>query len=108
MTGLTIAALLLRLLGLTQPAADQSLPVEVTAYCLKGRTSSGRATGPGVLAVDPAIIPLGSRVYVPGYGWGTAADTCPRAGVVDVWLPDQDRCLVWGSRRLTVKVQKQK
>jgi 3D (Asp-Asp-Asp) domain-containing protein len=32
-------------------------------------------TGYGVVAVDPKVIPLGSRLYIPGYGVATAGDT---------------------------------
>lgn len=31
--------------------------------------------GRGLVAVDPSVIPLGSQMYVPGYGMGLAADT---------------------------------
>ncbi len=40
-----------------------------------GRTATGAKMRHGIVAVDPAVIPLGSRVYVPGYGVGLAADT---------------------------------
>ncbi len=40
-----------------------------------GRTATGRKMGHGIVAVDPNVIPLGTRVYVPGYGVGLAADT---------------------------------
>jgi uncharacterized protein YabE (DUF348 family) len=40
-----------------------------------GRTATGRRMGHGIVAVDPNVIPLGTRVYVPGYGVGLAADT---------------------------------
>lgn len=85
---------------------ERTVRVEVTAYCLQGRTASGRMTGPGVVAVDTNLIPLGSQVHVPGYGWALAADSCPRPGVVDVWLPSESSCYQWGTRSLTVKVRK--
>ncbi len=40
-----------------------------------GRTATGRKMGYGIVAVDPNVISLGTRVYVPGYGVGLAADT---------------------------------
>ncbi len=39
------------------------------------RTRTGDLLRPGIVAVDPALIPLRSRVYVPGYGFGDALDT---------------------------------
>ena len=38
-------------------------------------TATGLKTGFGVVAVDPKVIPLGTRLYVPGYGLATAGDT---------------------------------
>jgi uncharacterized protein YabE (DUF348 family)/3D (Asp-Asp-Asp) domain-containing protein len=55
-----------------------------------GITYSGSPLTKGVVAVDPDFIPLGSRVYVPGYGFGTALDT--GGGIVgnmlDLGFPD--------------------
>ena len=51
------------------------MTVSSTGYCLQGNTATGVPTSPGVVAVDPAVIPLGTRMSVPGYGEGVAADT---------------------------------
>lgn len=40
-----------------------------------GITATGTAVYKGIIAVDPSVIPLGTRMYVPGYGYGVAADT---------------------------------
>lgn len=40
-----------------------------------GRTRSGKLLTKGLVAVDPNIIPLGTRLYIPGYGFAEAADT---------------------------------
>ena len=40
-----------------------------------GRTRSGLQGGYGVVAVDPNFIPLGTRLYIEGYGYAVAADT---------------------------------
>jgi 3D (Asp-Asp-Asp) domain-containing protein len=80
------------------------VPVSATAYCLRGRTATGVHAGPGVIAVDPNVIPLGSRVNIPGYGEAVAADTGPaiQGNEVDVWLPSA--CTRWGRRSVTVTV----
>lgn len=57
----------------------RKIRVWATSYdgnCLgcRGRTFSGTPVTHGTLAVDPALIPLGTRVYVPGYGIGKAED----------------------------------
>ncbi|HUW65849.1 MAG TPA: ubiquitin-like domain-containing protein [Spirochaetia bacterium] len=50
--------------------------VRATAYTADGSdTASGTVPRAGTVAVDPAVIPLGSRLYVEGYGYGTALDT---------------------------------
>ena len=66
------------------------MTVSSTGYCLRGRTSTGIPTGWGVVAVDPAVIPLGTRMTIPGYGEGVAADTgsAVRGAMIDVWFPD--------------------
>ena len=40
-----------------------------------GISKSGLPVQKGIIAVDPRVIPLGTRLYVPGYGYGIAADT---------------------------------
>ena len=68
--------------------AGYRLPVLKTAYCLRGRTRSGGYVHPGSIAVDPRLIPLGSRLFVPGYGWGRAEDTgsAVLGHHIDVWM----------------------
>ncbi len=46
-------------------------------------------TAAGVVAVDPTVIPLGSRLTIPGYGTGIAADTggAVHGNVIDLWFP---------------------
>ena len=62
--------------------------VSMTMYCLTGFTATGIPVGPGVVATDPAVIPLGTRMSIPGYGDGVAADT--GSGVqglaIDAWV----------------------
>ena len=58
---------------LDDTSGTQTMVVDAVAYHLPGRTASG-LVGPGVVAVDPAVIPLGTRMFVPGYGPAVAAD----------------------------------
>lgn len=93
----------------TQPLdleGGHSLSVLSYAYCLRGVTASGRYTKHGTIAVDPRVIPLGSRLYVPGYGWGIAADTggLISGNKIDLWKPTARDCYNWGVRRVTIKV----
>lgn len=74
-----------------------------TAYCLEGTTANGMQSGPGIIAVDPSIIPLGSSVFVSGYGSAIAADTGGAivGNRIDVWLPC-GAAIAWGVRSVSV------
>jgi len=78
--------------------------VVATAYCLAGITATGTHTAPGTVAVDPSVIPLGSRLYVTGYGPGRALDTggAIRGRRIDVWFASCARAMQWGRRTVTV------
>lgn len=88
------------------PEGGRAYTVLSSAYCLRGRTASGRYTRQGIVAVDPRLIPLGSKVYVPGYGWAIAADTGGAiiGNRIDIWLPSSGQCYQWGIRQVTIKV----
>src|ERR671931_570848 len=58
-------------------AGAQTLSVVATGYSGTGATATGLAAGWGVVAVDPSVIPLGTRMSIPGYGAGVAADVGP-------------------------------
>lgn len=56
--------------------ANEVLTVVATAYASPGAfTATGAPAGYGDIAVDPSIIPLGTKLYIPGYGYGIANDT---------------------------------
>jgi 3D (Asp-Asp-Asp) domain-containing protein len=67
-----------------------TLQVWVTGYDLYGATATGVPTGPGICAVDPYTIPLGTHVAIAGVGRCVAADTGPAVtgAHIDVWVPD--------------------
>jgi 3D (Asp-Asp-Asp) domain-containing protein len=81
----------------------RQLVVSATCYDLPGRTATGMPVGQGVVAVDPSVIPLGTRMYVPGYGSGVAADVGGgiKGATIDLWMtPTQ--CTAWGRRTVTI------
>jgi 3D (Asp-Asp-Asp) domain-containing protein len=83
---------------------EQTLTVASTGYALRGRTASGLPTGWGIVAVDPSVIPLGTRLTIPGYGAGVAADTggAVRGATIDLWFPTLAQALAWGRRIVTI------
>jgi 3D (Asp-Asp-Asp) domain-containing protein len=87
-------------------APSYRLRVDAVAYHLPGRTASGLPVGRGVVAVDPKVIPLGTRLFVPGYGKGVAADTGPaiRGRLVDVWVSNRAQARRWGRRTVVITV----
>jgi 3D (Asp-Asp-Asp) domain-containing protein len=91
-----------------QPVASASGAITVTAtgYSLPGHTSTGLPVGYGVVAVDPAVIPLGTRLTIPGYGEGVAADTGSAVAgyTIDLWFPTLADALAWGRRTVTIQL----
>lgn len=91
----------------------QVMEMEATAYLptdgsAEGITAMGIPATYGIVAVDPAVIPLGSRVYIPGYGEALAADT---GGAIygyriDLCMEDYWQAMDFGRRNVTVFVLK--
>jgi 3D (Asp-Asp-Asp) domain-containing protein len=92
----------------TPPAASAGeMTVEALGYSLSGRTASGLPVGHGIVAVDPSVIPLGTRLYVPGYGEAVAADTggAIRGAVIDLWFPTTADAHAWGRRTVVITLR---
>ena len=83
-----------------------------TAYCegCSGITYTGidLRSNPNqkVIAVDPRVIPLGSRVWVEGYGEAIAGDIggAIKGNIIDVFLQHRDDALSWGRRTVKIKI----
>ncbi len=86
------------------PTAGRTITVLATGYALAGRTATGAPVAWGVVAVDPSVIPLGTRLTIPGYGEGVAADTGPgiQGATIDLWFPTKAQARAWGRRTVTV------
>jgi 3D (Asp-Asp-Asp) domain-containing protein len=79
----------------------------VTGYAIQGRTATGAITEWGIVAVDPSVIPLGSKVLIDGFEQPfLAADTGGgvKGAFVDIWFPSYAEARTFGmqSRRVTV------
>ncbi len=87
-------------------STKEALSVTATAYVAGGTTKSGLPAKVGVIAVDPSVIPLGTRVYVEGYGYAIAADTGGKIknNRIDICLPTQAECVKWGVKRVKLYV----
>lgn len=88
------------------PAGGRSMTVSSTGYSLPGHTATGIPVGWGVVAVDPSVIPLGTRLTIPGYGDAVAADTgsAVRGADIDLWFPTLAQARAWGRRTVTITI----
>ena len=101
----------------SEPAGGQTYTMEATAYTPYCNGCSGITAGginirsnPNmkVVAVDPSLIPLGSRVWVSGYGEAVAGDTGGdiKGNRIDLLHPSKEAAYKFGRRTVTVKVIK--
>jgi 3D (Asp-Asp-Asp) domain-containing protein len=90
--------------GPVDTSPGTQMTVSATGYALHGTTATGVPTGWGVVAVDPSVIPLGTRMTIPGYGDGVAADTGSAVigKTIDLWFPTVAQALAWGRRTVTI------
>ena len=78
-----------------------------TAYCLKGRTANGGGVRRGIVAADPRVLPLGSKIYLnagPYSGTYTVTDTggAIKGNILDIWVPNCSEAIRFGRRTITV------
>ena len=83
----------------------------ITAYSGGGRTATGKQVKVGMCAVNPKLIPYGTRLFIPGYGYAVAEDTggfiktYPTG--IDVYMSSEAQCIQWGRKRnVTVYILK--
>ena len=92
-------------------ASVASLPETyvATCYSLRGRTASGKMVAKGLIAADPRVLPLGSRVRLdagPYSGEYLVADTgrLIRGRHIDIWTPSTRDAMRFGRRKIKVTV----
>jgi 3D (Asp-Asp-Asp) domain-containing protein len=92
--------------AITRTSGARRITVTATGYSLAGTTATGLRVGWGVAAVDPAVIPLGAHLTIPGYGAAVAADTGGSVvgAVIDLWFPTVKQANAWGRRTVTIVV----
>ncbi|NHM29429.1 3D domain-containing protein [Neobacillus terrae] len=97
----------------TEAVEGKVITVKATAYTASCEGCSGvTATGINlkqnpnakIISVDPSVIPLGTKVYVEGYGYAVAGDTGGgiKGNEIDVFISSQDEAVKWGSRQIKV------
>ena len=78
-----------------------------TAYCLQGRTAMGSGVRRGIIAADPRVLRLGSKVMLTGGGYsGTYVVTDTGGGIrgreLDIWVPSCSEARRFGRRSVNV------
>jgi 3D (Asp-Asp-Asp) domain-containing protein len=108
-----LSALATRGVEKTLGLANSALSMLATAYTARcsgcsGYTASGARAGFGVVAVDPAVIPLGTRMYIPGYGRAVAGDTggSIHGKRIDLGFETNSAAMQFGSRAVQVYLLK--
>ncbi|EJS12441.1 hypothetical protein IKS_04903 [Bacillus cereus VDM062] len=103
------------------PSSSRELRVVATAYTadplengykagdqVKSAMGHNLTANPNMklIAVDPSVIPLGSKVWVEGYGVAIAGDTggAIKGNKIDVLMPDKGTSSNWGRKTVTVKI----
>ncbi|MCW6070180.1 FG-GAP-like repeat-containing protein [Clostridium sporogenes] len=76
------------------------------AITAKGTKPKRNPNGYSTIAVDPRVIPIGSRVYVEGYGYAIAEDTggAIKGNIIDVFMNSKAECISWGRRNVKVYI----
>jgi 3D (Asp-Asp-Asp) domain-containing protein len=80
-----------------------------TAYSLRGRTASGRPVARGMIAADPRVLPIGTRVRVEAGSWSgeyVVADTggSVRGRRIDIWTPSSGEAMRFGRRAVKLTI----
>ncbi len=99
----------------SEPSSSREFYVSATAYTASCTGCSGiTATGIDlianphlkVIAVDPSVIPLGSKVWVEGYGQAIAGDTggAIKGNKIDIFMPDRSAALAFGRKQVKIKI----
>lgn len=86
---------------------SRKLVVKAYAYTGGGRTAMGTKARVGEIAVDPSVIPLGTRVYIEGVGARRAEDTGGniKGNTIDIYMNSESQCRKWGVRYVTIYIE---
>lgn len=89
-----------------EATAYSSDPADVLGGGTVTATGQNLLENPMAVAVDPSVIPLGTRLYVEGYGEAIASDTggAIKGNIIDVHFPTNAQCEQWGRRTVQVTI----
>ena len=89
-----------------EATAYSSDPADVLGGGTVTATGQNLLENPMAVAVDPSVIPLGTRLYVEGYGEAIASDAggAIKGNIIDVHFPTNAQCEQWGRRTVQVTI----
>ncbi len=96
----------------TAPPVESGVIFQATAYTWTGNpTATGTVARVGVIAVDPRVIPLGTKVYLQytdgtPIGYATAEDTggAIKGNIIDIYMDSYNECIQFGRRNVVVTI----
>lgn len=94
-------------------SAAEAKAFKATAYCLKGKTASGSGVRRGIVAADPRVLPLGTRIEIQAGSYSgtyTVADTggAVKGRILDIWVPSCAEARRFGRKKIMVSVLSRK
>lgn len=87
--------------------SGNKMVVSATAYSGDSITSTGTTPKFGTIAVDPSVIPYGTKVYIPRFGQTFIAEDCGggiKGNRIDIFMNSESECNSWGVRSITIEI----
>ncbi|WP_018591264.1 SH3 domain-containing protein [Terrisporobacter glycolicus] len=88
-------------------SSKKSIVVSATAYSGDGVTATGTKPRWGTIAVDPSVIPYGTKVYIPRFGKTFIAEDCGggiKGNKIDIFMNSESQCNSWGVRNISIQI----
>ena len=88
-------------------SSKSQMVVKATAYSGHTITATGTTPKWGTIAVDPSIIPYGTKVYIPRFGKVFTAEDCGggiKGNRIDIFMNSESDCYNWGVRSITIEI----
>lgn len=96
-----------KLSGSNYSSSGKKLAVSATAYSGGGITATGTRARWGVIAVDPRVIPYGTKVYIPQFNMTFTAEDCGggiKGNKIDIYMNSDSSCYNWGKRSIDIYI----
>ena len=88
-------------------SSKKTMVVSATAYSGDGITATGTKPRWGTIAVDPRVIPYGTKVYIPQFNQVFIAEDCGggiKGNKIDIFMNSNSQCINWGVRNISIQI----